>query len=166
MAVGKSTIGEALALRLEKSVHLRGDIFRRMIVRGRENMSDNPSPEALHQLDMRHSLTARVAIDYYNNGFTVVVQDNFLGNKLAYFSELLDPYPTYIIVLNPSLQTIKQREHNRQKIGYTGFSVESLHDSFLRETPRIGLWLDTSEMTIERVVKEIENRVEKEGLIR
>ena len=32
MASGKSTVGEVLALRLgEKSVHLRGDIFRRMI---------------------------------------------------------------------------------------------------------------------------------------
>lgn len=166
MAAGKSTIAEAFALRLEKSVHLRGDAFRRMIVRGREDMSDSPSKEALRQLDMRHCLTASAAIDYYNNGFTVVVQDNFLGDKLSDFSDLLNPHPTYIVVLNPTLQTIEQREYNRQKKGYTGFSVESLHDGFLRETPRIGLWLDTSEMTIERVVKEIENRVEKEGLIR
>ena len=38
MASGKSTVAQALAEQLPKSVHLRGDLFRRMIVSGR---SDN-----------------------------------------------------------------------------------------------------------------------------
>ncbi|MDL2264172.1 hypothetical protein LJC31_05920 [Synergistaceae bacterium OttesenSCG-928-I11] len=47
MASGKSTVAELLARRFEKSVHLRGDIFRKMIVSGREEMSEKPSSEAL-----------------------------------------------------------------------------------------------------------------------
>ena len=39
MAAGKSTIAQALAERLPKSVHLRGDLFRRMIVNGQAEMS-------------------------------------------------------------------------------------------------------------------------------
>lgn len=166
MASGKSSVAEALALRLKKSVHLRGDLFRKMIVSGRKDMSENPTPEALYQLDMRHSLTAKAAIEYYNNGFTVVVQDNFLGQRLAYFSALLDPHPTYVVVLNPTVQTIEEREHSRRKKGYIGFTVNKLHKKFLEETPKIGLWLDTSDMSIEQTINEIEKRVPTEGLIR
>ncbi|WP_249168596.1 zeta toxin family protein [Alkaliphilus sp. B6464] len=36
MASGKSTIAEALAKSLDKCVHLRGDVFRKMIITGRE----------------------------------------------------------------------------------------------------------------------------------
>ncbi len=166
MAAGKSSIAEALARRLDKSVHLRGDVFRRMIVNGQVDMSENPSEAALSQLEMRHDITAKAAIDYYNNGFTVIVQDNFLGDKLTYFTDLLDPCPTYVIVLNPSVRAIEQRERARQKKGYVGFTVADLHKIFLEETPRIGLWIDTTEMTIEQVVNEVEKRINNEGLIR
>ena len=39
MASGKSTVAEALAKRFAKAVHLRGDIFRRMVVSGRAEMT-------------------------------------------------------------------------------------------------------------------------------
>ena len=35
MAAGKSTVAQHLAERLPNSVHLRGDVFRRMMVNGR-----------------------------------------------------------------------------------------------------------------------------------
>jgi adenylylsulfate kinase-like enzyme len=43
MAAGKSTIAQALAERLPRSVHLRGDVFRKMVVNGRADMSPDPS---------------------------------------------------------------------------------------------------------------------------
>lgn len=58
MAAGKSTTAEALALKLDKCVHLRGDVFRRMIASGREEMSAAPSEEAVRQLHLRYRLTA------------------------------------------------------------------------------------------------------------
>ena len=39
MASGKSTVSDLLAKSIEKCVHLRGDVFRKMIISGRENMS-------------------------------------------------------------------------------------------------------------------------------
>ena len=44
MAAGKSTVAQQLAERLPKSVHLRGDVFRRMIVSGRAEMDFELSP--------------------------------------------------------------------------------------------------------------------------
>ena len=40
MASGKSTVAERLATRMEKGVHLRGDVFRKMIASGREEMRE------------------------------------------------------------------------------------------------------------------------------
>lgn len=163
MASGKSTAAEALAKSLDRCVHLRGDIFRKMIVTGREEMCENPSEEALRQLDMRYFITAKVAIEYYNNGFSVVVQDNFLGEKLLYFMELLKQYQAYVIVLNPDIKSIEQREQIRDKKGYVGFTVEGLYNTFIKETPKIGLWLDTTNMSIEETVNEILIRAENEA---
>lgn len=39
MAAGKSSVAQALAGRFPQSVHLRGDIFRRMIVCGQTELS-------------------------------------------------------------------------------------------------------------------------------
>jgi predicted kinase len=44
MAAGKSTVAQRLAERLPKSVHLRGDVFRRMIVNGQAEMGGGGSP--------------------------------------------------------------------------------------------------------------------------
>ncbi len=46
MAAGKSTVAQLPAERLPRSVHLRGDSFRRMIVSGREEFTPRPTAEA------------------------------------------------------------------------------------------------------------------------
>lgn len=47
MASGKSTIAQMLAEQFEKGVHVRGDMFRRMIVKGRIDMTPGYSQDAL-----------------------------------------------------------------------------------------------------------------------
>ena len=122
MASGKSTIGQLLAQALPKAVHLRGDSFRKMIVTGRVEMSTNSSTEAFLQLDLRYKLTALCAKEYYANGFNVVVQDNYLGEKLHSFLLYFTDIPYQLIVLNPNLETIEEREKSRKKTGYIGFT--------------------------------------------
>lgn len=155
MASGKSTVAELLAAKLEKAVHLRGDLFRRMIVSGRADMSAQPSDEALRQLHLRYRLTAEAAKTYYDGGFSVVVQDNYYGAELTRMLELLQGYPVQTVVLCPDAETVKKRESARGKTGYTGFSVEDLHAAFLKETPRIGFWLDNSKQTPEQSAEAI-----------
>ena len=159
MASGKSTVAELLAARFPKAVHLRGDIFRRMIVAGREEMSEHPTEEAVRQLDMRYRLTAEAAKAYHEAGFTVVVQDNYYGEELPCMLELLAPVPVRVVVLCPDAKTIHELEEWRGKTGYTGFSVESLHASFLAQTPRLGLWVDSSRQTPEETAQQIWNEV-------
>lgn len=155
MASGKSTVSELLASKMEKGVHLRGDIFRRMIVSGRAEMSARPSDEAVRQLHLRYRLTADAARTYYDNGFCVILQDNYYGEEISHMLDMLKDCPVHLIVLCPNVETVKKREAMRGKVGYTSFTVDDLYADFMKETPKIGFWLDTSEQSPEQSVKDI-----------
>src|SRR4026209_2909370 len=83
MAAGKSSVAQSLAERLPQSVHLRGDIFRRMIVNGQAEMTATLSEEAERQLWLRYRLAAAAANLYLQAGFAVVYQDIIIGPALA-----------------------------------------------------------------------------------
>jgi len=148
MASGKSTVAQALAERLPRAAHVRGDVFRRMVVSGRVEYEPGASGEAREQLLLRYRLAAATADAYADAGFTAVVQDVVLGEDLARWAGLVRTRPLYVVVLAPDPGVVAAREAERAKTGYGGgWSVGEL-DRWLRErTPRIGLWLDTSEMT-------------------
>jgi len=155
MASGKSTVAEALAKQLPRAIHLRGDVFRKMIVSGREEMSENPSDEAMRQLLLRYRLTAEAARGYLDADFDVVVQDNYLGRMLSDFMSELHGLDPHVVVICPRTDVVASREAARSKVGYRGFSVEGLHTMFMEETPRVGIWLDTSDMSVEETVEAI-----------
>jgi len=141
MTSGKSTVAELLASKIVNSVHLRGDIFRTMIVSGRAEMH------------LRYGLTADVARTYYDSGFSVVMQDNYYGEELSKILDMLGDRSVHVIVLCPNVKTVKKREASRGKVGYIGFTRETLHADFMRETPKIGFWPDTSDQSPEQSVR-------------
>ncbi|MFB4313489.1 AAA family ATPase [Actinomadura sp. 21ATH] len=154
-AAGKSTVAQALAERLPRSAHVRGDAFRRFVVGGRAEMGPEPSQEALEQLRLRHRLAAEVADSYAEAGFTAVLQDVLLGEWLPWTIGRIRTRPLYVVVLAPGPEAVAKREAGRDKRAYGAFSVEDL-DRILRETtPRVGLWLDSSGQTVEETVDEI-----------
>jgi chloramphenicol 3-O-phosphotransferase len=155
MAAGKSTVAELLAQRFERGVHLRGDLFRTMIVRGRDPITPELGEEALRQLDLRQRIAANVANDYWRDDFTVVLQDIYAGAGLANVVGRIEISPLYVVVLNPRPDVVAAREQQRAKSGYGEWDVESLCASFAEETAHIGLWLDTSELTPEETVEQI-----------
>lgn len=156
MAAGKSTVAELLARRLPKSVHLRGDTFRRMIVNGAADMGPVLSEEAVAQLRLRHQLACQAARAYVQAGFSVVYQDILIGPFLVAVAESLADLAPQIVVLNPRPDVLAKRDTARHKKGYgEGFPPDVLVDALERETPRVGLWIDSSEMTAEEVVERI-----------
>jgi len=155
MASGKTTTAQILAERLDKAVHLHGDCFRKMIVSGREDMRENPPREALEQLYLRYQLTADTAKQYFDYGFSVVIQDNYYGPALEHMLEFLKGYPVRVVVLCPDMDTICMREQIRGRKGYTGYMLEPLYRAFMDETPRVGLWLDNSLLSPQETVDQI-----------
>jgi len=167
MAAGKSTIGALLAGRFPKGVHVRGDTFRRMVVSGQEDMTDAPSEEAWRQLRLRYRLGATAADAYFEAGFIVVVQDIVLGPLLSEYVNGIASRPLVVVVLAPRPEVIARREQHRAKKGYTGGLMPKILDEALRRaTPRIGLWLDSSDQTPEETVREILRRAWGEGRVR
>ncbi|WP_158854591.1 AAA family ATPase [Saccharothrix deserti] len=164
-AAGKSTIAQMLAERLPHSVHLRGDLFRRMVVNGRADMTPEPSEEAVRQLRLRHRLTAAAADDYFREGFTVVAQDVILGEHLTDMVQLIQQRPLLVVVLAPQVKAVTAREAARTKNAYSEWTISLLDRGLRNDTPRLGLWLDTSDQTPEETVDEIINRAWTEARI-
>ncbi|WP_406633324.1 AAA family ATPase [Amycolatopsis sp. WGS_07] len=167
-AAGKSTVAQALAERLPKSAHVRGDAFRRMVVNGRVEMGPaDPPAEAIRQLRLRYALAAQVADGYADAGFDVVLQDIVLGEYLTEMVDALRTRPCYVVVLAPSPEVVARREAARGKTAYQpGDTGIAGLDAYLREeTPHLGLWLDTSELTVEETVEEILARAEAEAAV-
>jgi chloramphenicol 3-O-phosphotransferase len=154
-AAGKSTIAQLLAERLPRSVHIRGDLFRRMVINGRVDMTPDPSEEALRQLRLRHRLTAATCDTYFQEGFTVVAQDVILGEHLTDMVELIQQRPLLVVVLAPRPEAIAAREAARGKNAYNQWTIHLLDDALRNQTPRLGLWLDTSDQTPDDTVNQI-----------
>ncbi|GIP38390.1 hypothetical protein J31TS4_16700 [Paenibacillus sp. J31TS4] len=165
MASGKSTVAQLLAERFGRGVHVRGDAFRRMIVSGREEMLPEHSEEAVAQLRLRYRIAAGAAEAYAQEGFDVVLQDVILGAHLEEVVRSIRHRPLYVVVLVPDASAVANREAARGKKGYGLWTVEMLDDKLRRETPRIGMWLDTTEQTPEETVEAILSRAEREARV-
>jgi len=162
-ASGKTTTAELLASRFDRGVHVKGDVFRRMVVSGREHMRPGASPEAERQLDLRYRLGATTADTYFDAAFTVVVQDIVMGPALQTYVSRIRGRPLFVVVLVPRVEVVAAREAARGKTAYRddGPTIEDL-DSFLRtQTPRIGLWLDNSDLSPDAGVEAILARREE-----
>jgi predicted kinase len=156
MASGKSTVAQALAESLPRAAHVRGDVFRRMIVSGREEYTPEASAEATAQLHLRYDLSAATADAYAAAGFTAIVQDVLLGPELTSYVERIHTRPLYVVVLAPSPEAVAEREVARSKTGYgPAWTIADLNAELRLHTRPLGLWLDTSALTVEQTVEAI-----------
>jgi hypothetical protein len=140
-AAGTPTVARLLAERLPRSAHIRGDLFRRMIVGGRADPGTAPTQESAAQLWLRYRLSAAAADGYAAAGFTAVVQDVILGPDLPAYARLIRNRPCHLVVLCPRPDVVAAPHHA------------------LLDTPRAGLWLDTSDQTPAQTVAIIIQRL-------
>ncbi|MET9019252.1 AAA family ATPase [Actinopolymorpha sp. NPDC004070] len=160
MAAGKSTVAQLLAERLDRSAHVRGDVFRRMIVSGSAPIVPGGGEAMDAELRLRYRISASVADAYAAAGYTAVVQDIIIGRHLPEYVKSLVSRPVGVVVLAPGPDVVERRESGRTKTGYAdGWSAAELDAALRVETPRIGLWLDTSDQTPEQTVTQILQRL-------
>ena len=159
---GKTTVSRALAARFDRGVHIEADVLQRMIVSGGEwPKPPGPSGEAGRQLRLRYRNAAILARSFYEAAFTAVIDDVAIGERLEDYRADLAGLPAYLIVLAPRVDVVAERDAGRD---YHVFDTWSHLDAVLRETTNgVGLWLDTSEMTVEQTVDEIRRRAPPEG---
>lgn len=166
-ASGKTTVGRLLADSFPRGAFVSGDVIRTMVRSGRADMSQDPSAEALAQLRLRYRQTAELVNSFCAAGFTTVADDVIIGRELAGFLDAVHARPLHLVVLDPSIGAITERDRERDKTGYgTQWTVEALHDVLASETPKSGLWLDTSAQSPDRTVAEIRSRLAESRLER
>ncbi|WP_371243892.1 AAA family ATPase [Streptomyces pimonensis] len=164
---GKSTVGALLASRFDPAVLIEGDVLRRMVVTGRAEMTPDPSPQALRQYDLRLRHLAMLTRSYTAEGFTVIAEDNLLGEHLERFVGLLGGVrPCHVVVLAPQPETVLRRDAGRARQAYDGqgWGARELDEVFRRDTARIGLWLDTTGQKEDETVQEILDRLDESVL--
>jgi hypothetical protein len=160
-ASGKSTLAPLLAARFPLSAHVEGDVMWKMVVSGREDMTREPSEEALRQLRLRYRHGAMVADSYAAAGFTAVHTDIVMRDSLAAYPAMVEMRPLYIVVLRPLPDVLVARERGRRVAPASTEEDAGFYDAELEASPRIGLWLDSSDQTPEQTVDEILARLDE-----
>jgi hypothetical protein len=126
-----------------------------MIVSGRVDPAPGTEAQWRAQLDLRYDLATAAADRYARAGFTVIYQD-ILTDALARVAEALKVWSPGVVVLCPSAAALAEREAGRPKSGYKGGWTPDAFDAMVRaETPRIGLWLDTTGLDLAATIDAI-----------
>lgn len=114
-------------------------------------------------LNLRYQLSAHAADQYCAAGFTTIVQDNIYGHDVTAWLGQVHTRPRHLLVLTPSPTVVAARDAARHaqtgKLAYRPgeFTIHGL-DTDLRATPRLGLWLDTSDQTPDQTVQQVLRR--------
>ena len=156
MAAGKSTVAMALAKRLTRSAYVEGDVFLRMMINGKAHMGPDLNADAQAQLHLRQQLSTDAVRRFADFGFSVIYEDILIGSDLVSACERLADLSPRVIVLTPSIASLEKRDRERNKTGYSEeFAPDILACALMNETPRIGTWIDTTDMSINDVVDRI-----------
>ncbi len=160
---GKTTVSHLLAERFQRGVHIEADLMQELIVTGGLWPQQEPAGEAQRQLRLRGRHVCMLADSFFEAGFTPVVDDVVIGSRLGEFRSQLRSRPLLFVLLAPRLDVVRQRDSERSEKHV--FDLWGHLDETMREeTPRDGLWLDSSELTAEQTVDEILRRAEEARL--
>lgn len=122
---------------------------------------EQPKEEAERQLRLRRRNICLLADSFADHGFVPVIDDVVVSTSvLEIYRERLRTRPLVFVQLAPNLEVIRERDSARHK---QVFEIWGHLDAQMRESmARVGLWLDTSNMTVEETVDTILAR-EQEG---
>lgn len=162
---GKSSVGRALAERFERGAFVDGDVLWRMVVAGRVDMSADPDDEAAAQLALRYRHGATLCESFVGAGFVAVHAENMYGPPVLDHLRSLR-CPASLVVLRPRVDVVERRDRERGGVAYDGWRETGMSrleavarfDEWLGETPAVGLWVDSSDMSVADTVDLIVDR--------
>jgi chloramphenicol 3-O-phosphotransferase len=154
---GKTTVARALAARLPRAAHVSADVLHKMIVSGGLWPGDRTmSTDAALQLRLRLRNMCLLGKSFAEAGFTAVLDDIIIGERAAHLREEMAGTPYTLVMLTPSLDSVKEREAGR---GTRLWEEWGWMDEEARETQGVAVWLDSSGLSIEETVDEILSRI-------
>ena len=154
---GKTTVSRLLAERFERGVHIEADLLQKLIAAGSVWPDQEPADEAKRQLRLRGRNVCMLANSFFEAGFTSVIDDVVIGSRLEEFQADIRNRPLLFVVLAPRPDVVERRDSERPEKQV--FHIWGHLDEALRkETPQVGLWIDSSDQSAEETVDEIMQR--------
>jgi predicted kinase len=160
--VGKSTTCRALAATFPGSIHIPVDALRDMVVSGLALPEPDWGEELVRQIALARGAAVRMALDYADAGFAVVLDDFWDPNGLTEYRMLLRRPATYGIVLYPTPEEARRRNAARSP-GPAGAYIDAaipfaykVLEPVVGHLPREGwLVLDTTHLDVDGSVAAI-----------
>jgi len=167
MAAGKSTIARLLAQHCVPGVHVEADTLQQMIVSGGQWVSEpgEPSGEAAQQLRLRLKNMCLLGKSFFEAGFTVVLDDIIMGDRWQQLQKELHGLPFSLVVLAPQVNIVQQRDLKRPKATQGKTWAEYLDQELRTTMAGIGFWIDTSELTPQETIEQIQKHLCLEGSV-
>jgi predicted kinase len=153
---GKSTVARALAARLERSACIDGDVVQHgFTVSGLVGPGQEPAAESHRQLELRWRNCAALADNFFEEGFTVVVEH---AASHRYWVDLFEsrlrarPFSVVVLAPDPQVAVARDRARPEKQVAHLFGHM----DAELRANlARTGWWLDTSTLTVAETVDAI-----------
>jgi chloramphenicol 3-O-phosphotransferase len=157
---GKTTVARLLASRFDRSAHLEGDLVSfAFIVSGLVPPQGPPTDEAERQLELRRRNVCLLADSFADAEFVPLIDDVVAAKSvLDLYLWRLHTRPLHLVQLVPTLDVIERRDAGRSKHVFELW--RHLHDDLHERMPRIGLWIDTSELTAAETVDAIVDQLD------
>jgi hypothetical protein len=160
---GKSTVATALGRRFPAAAHADDSVMSHMIVSGWRPPGPSADAEASRQILLRARNAALLMDSYFAAGFIPVFDDVVVRRShLDFYLQSIRARPLHLVVLAPRPEVALARDGGRDK----HVAAAWLHlDPVLRsELAGAGLWIDSSELTVEATVDAIIDGTGTRGL--
>jgi chloramphenicol 3-O-phosphotransferase len=162
---GKTSIARALCARYVKAIHIPVDDLREFVVAGHASPLEW-TEETTRQFALARGSTARMAADYSDEGFAVVIDDVVREEDVDQFTRHLAGRPVTKVALIPSLDVALARNRDRTNKSFDTTILEPvarrLHRPLVESCRSAAGWiaLDTSDMDVATTVAEILRRAD------
>jgi hypothetical protein len=151
---GKTTVATALAMRFSLAAHADDDALISMIVSGSRPPATERDPEARRQILLR-ARNAALLIDSFAAAGVVPVFDDVVVrlSHLNYYRKMVRTRPFHLVVLAPDWGVALRRDRSRQK--QVAEIWRHLDDVLRNELRGEGIWIDSSDLTVDETVDAI-----------
>jgi len=136
------------------------DRVREMVVSGYLAPGEEPVAQSDAQLVLGAQNAALVADSLMAAGFTPFVDDVVLRMQLARYREVLSRWPIRLVVLAPTVEIAIERDRQRVE-KHVAARFAYLDDELRQQMRGLGLWLDTSGLSLAQTVDAVLQRADE-----
>jgi adenylylsulfate kinase-like enzyme len=152
---GKSAVAAALAARCRAGAHVEGDALQHAIRSGGRWAHEEPWTEAYRQLRVRTRAAGAVADAFHHDGFVPVIDDIYVArDRIDVLLAATKVRPLRLVVLAPSVDVVLARDRGRagKTVGRRWVHLDAVQRA---ELAGVGLWVDSSALTVAQTVDAI-----------